>query len=97
MPISGGIYKNNMWLSTARATEVFEYFVHTKKLKAKYLEPTGRAAYEPVASNKNQKGRAQNRRVEIKIYTKLLSGGQKNEKKYFDNCDHGCNADQSCA
>ena len=70
VPISGGIYKNNMWLSTARATEVFEYFVHTKKLKAKYLEPTGRAAYEPVASNKNQKGRAQNRRVEIKIYTK---------------------------
>lgn len=70
VPISGGIYKNNMWLSTARATEVFEYFVHTKKLKAKYLEPTGRAAYEPVASNKNQRGRAQNRRVEIKIYTK---------------------------
>ena len=70
VPISGGIYKNNMWLSTARATEVFEYFVHTKKLKAKYLEPTGRAAYEPVASNKTQKGRAQNRRVEIKIYTK---------------------------
>ena len=70
VPISGGFYKNNMWLSTARATEVFEYFVHTKKLKAKYLEPTGRAAYEPVASNKTQKGRAQNRRVEIKIYTK---------------------------
>jgi len=25
--------------------------------------------YEPVASNKTRKGRAQNRRVEIKIYT----------------------------
>jgi len=49
---------------------VFEYFVNEKGLKAKCLEPTGRADYEPVASNRTAKGRAQNRRVEIKIYTK---------------------------
>jgi chemotaxis protein MotB len=69
VPISGGQYKNNMWLSTARATEVFEYFVKEKNLSPKSMEPTGRGKYDPIASNDTAKGRAQNRRVEIKIYT----------------------------
>jgi len=69
VPISGGQYPNNMWLSTARATEVFEYLRKEKNISPKKLEPTGRGAYDAVASNKTAKGRAQNRRVEIKIYT----------------------------
>lgn len=69
VPISGGQYRNNMWLSTARATEVFEYFVKKKKISPKSLEPTGRGEYDPIAANGTAKGRAQNRRVEIKIYT----------------------------
>lgn len=67
--ISNSQYKSNMWLSTARATEVFEYLVNEKGLSPKSLEPTGKGPYEPVATNKTAKGRAQNRRVEIKIYT----------------------------
>ncbi len=67
--ITGGQYKNNMWLSTARATEVFEYLVHQKNIKATNMEPTGCGAYHPIASNSTAKGRARNRRVEIKIYT----------------------------
>jgi chemotaxis protein MotB len=69
VPISGGQYKNNMWLSTARATQVFEYLVNKKKMDPSTLEPTGRGEYNPVASNKTAKGRARNRRVELKIYT----------------------------
>nr|MBP3598246.1 flagellar motor protein MotB [Eubacterium sp.] len=69
IPISGGKFANNMWLSTARATQVFEYFVNKKDLSPETLETTGRSEYEPVASNKTEKGRAKNRRVEIKIYT----------------------------
>ncbi len=69
IPISGGKFANNMWLSTARATQVFEYFVDKKRLSPETLETTGRSEYEPVASNKTEKGRAKNRRVEIKIYT----------------------------
>ncbi len=69
VPISGGQYKSNRWLSTARATQVCEYFEKHKKINPENMESTGRGEYDPVASNKTEKGRAQNRRVEIKIYT----------------------------
>lgn len=68
VPISGK-YGNNMLLSTARANTVFEYLVIQKKMNPKMIETSGRGEYDPVASNKTSKGRAQNRRVEIKIYT----------------------------
>lgn len=67
--ISGGRFPNNMWLSAARATQVFDYFVSVKKLDPTTLEATGRSEYEPVSDNDTEKGRARNRRVEIKIYT----------------------------
>lgn len=69
VPITSGTYKSNMWLSTARATEVFEYFTKVKKLDPKTLEASGRSEYNPVAPNTTESGRARNRRVEIKIYS----------------------------
>lgn len=69
VPISTGKYRNNMWLSTARATEVFEYLKEKKGLTPKSMEATGRSFYDKIASNDTEKGRARNRRVEIKIYT----------------------------
>lgn len=70
VPISGK-YKNNMMLSTARANTVFEYLVNKKKMdpKKSEIEISGMGEYDPVATNRTSKGRAQNRRVEIKIYT----------------------------
>ena len=68
VPISGR-YRNNMLLSTARANSVFEYLKDVKKISPKSMETSGFGEYKPVASNKTAKGRAQNRRVEIKIYT----------------------------
>ena len=65
----GGRYPNNMWLSTARATTVFEYLAGKKKIDPHSAETTGRGEYDPVASNKTAKGRARNRRVEFRIYT----------------------------
>ena len=67
--ISSAKFPNNMWLSTARATRGFEYFKDQKKLNPKTLEATGLSEYHPVATNDTEKGRAKNRRVEIKIYT----------------------------
>lgn len=69
IPISSGRYADNMELSTARAISVWNYFVGTKGLNPKTLEASGRSQYSPIASNKTAKGRAKNRRVEIKIYT----------------------------
>lgn len=67
--ISNGKFESNMWLSTARATRVFEYFTSKKKMDPTTLEATGRSEYDPVGNNNTEKGRARNRRVEIKIYT----------------------------
>ena len=69
VPISSSQYPDNMWLSTARAMQVFEYLKDKKKLQPESMEATGRGEYDKIASNKTEKGRAQNRRVEIKIYT----------------------------
>lgn len=69
VPISNSKYESNMWLSTARATRVFEYLTTEKKLDPKTLEASGRGEYEPIAKNSTSDGRAKNRRVEIKIYT----------------------------
>lgn len=69
VPISGK-YENNMMLSTARANTVFMYLKDVKKMDPEVMEISGMGEYAPVAKNTTSKGRARNRRVEIKIYTK---------------------------
>lgn len=68
VPISNANFKNNLWLSTARAATVYEYFINQKGLNPVNLESSGRSEYDPIASNETADGRAKNRRVEIKIY-----------------------------
>jgi chemotaxis protein MotB len=67
--MSSSQFPNNLWLSMARATSVFEYMTDVKKLDAHNLETTGRGEYDPVATNATAAGRARNRRVEFRIYT----------------------------
>ena len=62
-------FPNNLWLSMARATSVFEYMTNVKKLEPGNMETTGRGEYDPIASNGTAAGRAKNRRVEFRIYT----------------------------
>lgn len=69
VPISNSAFPSNLWLSTARATRVYEYLTDVKKLKPKNLEASGRGEAMPVADNSTANGRARNRRVEIKIYS----------------------------
>lgn len=71
VPIHNSNYKNNLRLSTDRACNVLEYFINSKNLSPKNLTSSGRAEYDPIASNKTEKGRSKNRRVEIKIYNSL--------------------------
>ncbi|MBR6451838.1 MAG: flagellar motor protein MotB [Lachnospiraceae bacterium] len=67
VPISGR-FKNNNELSSARALSVFEYLMEHTTLDPANVKHTGRGEYIPVADNSTPEGRAQNRRVEIKIY-----------------------------
>lgn len=69
VPISNSTFPSNLWLSTARATRVYEYLTDIKRLKPKNLEASGRGESMPVADNSTARGRARNRRVEIKIYS----------------------------
>jgi chemotaxis protein MotB len=58
-----------MDLSTARAGNVFIYFVEKKGLRPNNIEVAGRGEFSPLVSNSSKEGRSKNRRIEIKIYT----------------------------
>lgn len=73
LPINTAKYPNNMMLSLHRAYAVYDYFVTEKGFDEKTLTSLGRGDAVPIASNSTAEGRAQNRRVEIKIYNKLNS------------------------
>ncbi len=62
-PVSGQ-YPSNWELSTARASSVVRQLIADKVSPAR-LTATGRAYYDPIASNKTTAGRASNRRVEL--------------------------------
>ena len=69
VPIKNSQFDSNLWLSTARASKVYEYLVDRCGLNPKHLEASGRGDVDKIASNKTAAGRAKNRRVEIKIYS----------------------------
>lgn len=58
-------YPSNWELSTARATNVVRYLQDNVGIKAKQLSAAGYADSKSVASNRTQKGKAKNRRIEI--------------------------------
>jgi len=57
----------NMGLSQRRAAATKAYFVESGKISAKRISTLGHGKSKPVASNKTEEGRTQNRRVEILI------------------------------
>ena len=71
VPINTAQFKSNNELSSARALSVFEYLVENADLDPAMVKHSGRGEYVPIADNSTPEGRAQNRRVEIKIYHTL--------------------------
>lgn len=67
------IFTNNNVLSAYRAMAVFDYIVNDCGVSPANLKCAGRGEYSPIASNDTAEGRAQNRRVEIKIYNSYSS------------------------
>lgn len=68
IPTKNSRYDSNLQLSCERAISVAEYLNAEKGLPMSMMKTSGRGEYEPVASNDTSTGRAQNRRVEIKIH-----------------------------
>jgi chemotaxis protein MotB len=69
-PIRTADFKNNWYLSTARANSVVQHMIK-EKFPAKSLAAAGYGEFDPVAANDNDKNREQNRRIEIILVPNL--------------------------
>lgn len=63
-PMKGSKFRDNWELSTARAVTVTELLV-TAKIDPKNLVAAGYGEFAPIAGNDSERGRKQNRRIEI--------------------------------
>lgn len=68
-PIKSGPYKDNDYLSAARAIETAQYLIENKNLDASKVSFSGMGEREPVDTNATEDGRKRNRRIEFRIYT----------------------------
>lgn len=67
LPVSGGIYRDNLELSSARAQNVFRELVRNG-VDGDRLSTAGFGSAKPVAPNNTEENRAKNRRVEMYMY-----------------------------
>ncbi len=81
VPIHNSNYQSNRYLSTARATKVYEYITDNTDFPDQNLKVAGYGESRPVASNDSEEGRSKNRRVTIKIYNQLNSELQKTSEQ----------------
>lgn len=64
-----GSYRSNQKLSESRAKSVVDYLINLG-VASNRLEYKGYSFNQPIADNKTEEGRAQNRRVEFKVLSK---------------------------
>ena len=70
LPISNDEFRNNHWLSNARALRVLDRLVEEAGIDQSRLSAIGYGEFKPVdpnADNNSPENRARNRRVEIKV------------------------------
>jgi chemotaxis protein MotB len=72
VPMSpGSPFIDNWGLSAQRAVSVLRHLVNTWGVPAQSIQATGMGDMHPIYSNDTPEGRANNRRVEIKIFTAI--------------------------
>lgn len=74
-------YPTNWELSTTRATNVVRYLQDTVGVDPTMLFASGFSEYRPVATNKTEEGKAQNRRIEIVLFPKDIESVLEELKK----------------
>ena len=74
VPIHTSQFKSNWELSTARATEVVTLLVERYGLDPRQISVAGYSQYRPIASNETEDGRKMNRRVDLVVVSKTVSG-----------------------
>lgn len=67
LPIHTSQFPSNWYLSSARAIAVGEWLIANYKFDPKKISCTGYGEHNPISTNDTNEGRAQNRRVEIKL------------------------------
>ena len=75
VPMHSTTFPSNRHLSAARASSVVEYLIHEWGLSPRSIHPIGMGEYMPIDTNTTAEGRANNRRVEIKIFNTDVTGG----------------------
>jgi chemotaxis protein MotB len=73
VPISNAEFASNWELSAARATAVLQHLLHTGVAGGR-LSATAYGEERPLATNRSAAGRAKNRRVELVVLRRALSG-----------------------
>jgi chemotaxis protein MotB len=71
VPIKTKVFPSNWELSVARATTVVRYLQETG-MPPERMVASGRAEYQPIASNDDPEGRRKNRRIEITLIDRNL-------------------------
>lgn len=78
VPVHNARFPDNNVLSMYRALSVADYLRSTTSIDPSSIKSSGRGDYVPIADNGTPEGRAQNRRVEIKVMNSYNS--DQNEK-----------------
>ena len=73
VPVHNAKYADNNVLSMYRALSVADYLRASTHLNPANIKSSGRGDYVPIADNATPEGRAQNRRVEIKVFNSYNS------------------------
>ena len=76
VPMNSYRFPSNWHLSGGRAVEVLEYLVNYHGFSPRAVRAQGRGEYFPIDTNETAVGRANNRRVEIRIYANPAMLGQ---------------------
>ncbi|MBI5557110.1 MAG: OmpA family protein [Deltaproteobacteria bacterium] len=85
VPIKGGAFLSNWELSSTRSTTIVHYFIDTLHFPPGRLSVVGYGEYRPVADNKEESGRAKNRRVDIVLLSKAAQQAEPRALKPEEN------------